>query len=116
MKISKETGEHYNWGSDCDGWHLVKQEGLSVIHERMPPGTEEARHFHHQSRQFFFILSGIAAIEVNGVVHELMPQEGIEIAPLTPHQFFNRTDQPIEFLVISQPTSRGDRTLSDRGV
>lgn len=36
MKISKANAEHYLWGGDCDGWHLVKSQGLSVIHERMP--------------------------------------------------------------------------------
>lgn len=38
MKISKANAEHYLWGGDCDGWHLVKNQNLSVIHERMPSG------------------------------------------------------------------------------
>ena len=39
--INKETAEHYLWGNNCYGWHLVKQPELSVIHELMPPGTFE---------------------------------------------------------------------------
>ncbi|KXG42689.1 cupin domain-containing protein [Tepidibacillus decaturensis] len=109
--MSKETGEHYIWGSNCDGWHLLKQEDLSIIHERMPPGTEEARHYHNKSRQFFFILYGKAIIEINGEIHELNQLEGIEIHPQTPHQILNRTSNDIEFLVISQPTTIGDRIL-----
>lgn len=35
-KVSKENAEHYVWGGSCDGWHLVKGQELSVIHERMP--------------------------------------------------------------------------------
>lgn len=109
MKISKETAEHYIWGTNCEGWHLVKEESLSIIHERMPPGTEETRHYHSRSRQFFFALIGKVAIEINGVTIEINQQEGVEVPPTTPHQVFNKSDSSIEFLVISQPTTRGDR-------
>jgi hypothetical protein len=39
--MRKETAEHYAWGKGCDGWHLVKNIDLGVIHERMPAGTSE---------------------------------------------------------------------------
>jgi mannose-6-phosphate isomerase-like protein (cupin superfamily) len=109
MKISKETGEHYIWGSNCDGWRLMNQENLSIIHERMPPGTKEAKHFHNKSRQFFFILIGQAVIEISGELHILNQLEGIEVPQQTPHQIFNKSNESIEFLVISQPTTTGDR-------
>lgn len=51
--ISKDNAEHYVWGNNCDGWHLLKRQDLSIIHEHMPPATAETRHFHVQSRQFF---------------------------------------------------------------
>ncbi|MBH8604498.1 cupin domain-containing protein [Thermoactinomyces sp. CICC 10522] len=113
MKISKNTAEHYIWGQQCDGWHLVKREELSVIHERMPAGTEEVRHYHEQARQFFFVLKGVATIEVEGEVIQLHEQEGIEIPPRVPHHMMNKSGQEIEFLVISQPTSKGDRVVRD---
>jgi len=109
MKISIKNAEHYVWGSQCDGWHLVKNQELSVIHERMPANTEELKHYHEHSRQFFFVLSGIACMEVNGEEITLHPQEGIEVPPFVPHQMFNKSGEDTEFLVISQPTSRGDR-------
>ena len=49
---STATALHYVWGENCDGWHLVRTPELAIIQERMPPGTSEARHFHHQARQF----------------------------------------------------------------
>ncbi|MFX3623635.1 MAG: cupin domain-containing protein [Ectobacillus sp.] len=113
MKISKQNAEHYIWGDICDGWHLVKNKELSVIHERMPVNTSEVRHFHSQARQFFFILSGTATIEVNGERIILNPQEGVEIAPLTPHQMINDSNKDVEFLVISQSTSKSDRILTE---
>jgi hypothetical protein len=54
--VSVANGEHYTWGGICDGWHLLRAEGLSVIEERMPAGTFEQRHFHQQARQFFYVL------------------------------------------------------------
>lgn len=112
-KISKESAEHYVWGERCDGWHLVKGSDLSVIHERMPAGTAEVRHYHERSRQFFFVLSGTAVLEVDGVSWELHPHEGMEVPPGVPHQMKNESGAETEFLVISQPTSRGDRVQAD---
>jgi len=34
--VSRDNAEHYRWGDDCDGWHLVKDTQLSVIEEFMP--------------------------------------------------------------------------------
>jgi mannose-6-phosphate isomerase-like protein (cupin superfamily) len=110
--ISKESAEHYVWGAGCDGWRLVDQAGLSVIHERMPPGAAEARHYHQAARQFFFVLVGAATMELNGERLTLRAQQGIEIAPGAPHQISNDSDADVEFLVISQPTTRGDRVAA----
>ncbi|HEY1015637.1 MAG TPA: cupin domain-containing protein [Herpetosiphonaceae bacterium] len=106
---SKANAPHYVWGEQCDGWHLVRAEGLSVIQERMPPGTAEARHRHARARQFFFVLAGAAALEIDGRRHALAPGEGAEVPPGIPHQIFNEADRDLEFLVISQPPSHGDR-------
>lgn len=107
--ISKDSAEHYSWGDQCDGWHLVRTQGLSIIQEHMPPGAREVRHHHEKSRQFFFVLSGILTVEVDGVEETIREGQGLEIAPGVKHQAINSADTPVEFLVISQPTTRGDR-------
>jgi mannose-6-phosphate isomerase-like protein (cupin superfamily) len=109
MKMSKATAEHYVWGTACDGWRLADDAALSVIQERMPPHTSETRHLHEAARQFFFILSGEATMELNGELFVLAPEEGIEIPPDTPHTMMNRSDDEVEFLVISSPSTKGDR-------
>lgn len=109
LPISKRNAAHYGWGGDCDGWRLVDGDSLSVIHERMPPGRAELRHRHAKARQFFFVLSGELTMEVAGSRHVLGPGTGLEIAPEAPHQAINVSPGPVEFLVISQPTTRGDR-------
>ena len=105
--------DHYTWGDGCDGWHLVKQQDLSVIEERMPAGTAESRHYHHAAQQFFYILAGEAVMEVDGETLTLARGEGLHIPPGVPHQIRNVSGEPVEFLVISQPPSHGDRVVID---
>jgi mannose-6-phosphate isomerase-like protein (cupin superfamily) len=112
--IDKYHAEHYNWGENCDGWHLVKSDVLSVIQELMPPHTAEVRHFHSRSRQFFFVLSGEATIEVDGTRHTLNTQQGLEIPPGVAHQVCNDSEAELSFLVVSCPPSHGDRINEDK--
>jgi mannose-6-phosphate isomerase-like protein (cupin superfamily) len=111
--VSKANAAHYSWGDRCDGWRLLDQVGLSVIHERMPAGKSEVRHRHHVAQQFFFILSGCAVIEVGGMERHLGSGEGLHVAAGTPHCFRNGGEGDIEFLVISQPPTSGDRENLD---
>ena len=107
--VSISNAEHYAWGDLCDGWHLLRDENLSVIEERMPPGAREQRHFHNKSRQFFYVLEGEVTMEVEGQLFPLLARQGLEIAPGRPHQVLNRSGIDARFLVISQPPSHGDR-------
>jgi mannose-6-phosphate isomerase-like protein (cupin superfamily) len=104
--------EHYTWGDNCDGWHLVRNPQLGVIEERMPPGTSEVRHFHQHAQQFFYILAGEAMMELDGEVHRLTAGQGLHIPAGTPHQVRNESLEPVRFLVVSQPHSHGDRVLA----
>ena len=107
--VSRENAEHYRWGVDCDGWHLVKGKELSVIEEFMPPGSAEIRHYHERCQQFFYILTGEVLMEINGE-NVLIPAGcGVRILPGTRHQIRNPSSSPVRFLVISQPSSRDDR-------
>jgi mannose-6-phosphate isomerase-like protein (cupin superfamily) len=109
MTISIENAEHYIWGEDCDGWHLLKRDDMSVIQERVPVGGSEVMHYHERARQFFYILEGEATMSLED--HEVILQkgQGLEITPLTKHQFKNTSQAEVHFLVISVPSTRGDR-------
>lgn len=109
MKLSKENSQSYHWGDKCRGWHLVKSENLSIIEELMPPNTKEQKHYHHFSEQFFRILSGTATFEIADEILELEAGQGVHILPQTIHRISNNTSEELEFILISQPTTRGDR-------
>ncbi|WP_418502488.1 cupin domain-containing protein [Flagellimonas sp.] len=109
MKKSRNNSEAYTWGDDCSGWHLVKSDGLSVIEELMPPNTKEVRHYHSCAQQYFYILKGEATFVINGETFTVPKREGIHIRPKTLHKIANQGKGNLEFLVISQPTTSGDR-------
>jgi len=113
VPISTETARHYNWGTACDGWHLLAQPHLSVIQERVPPGQREVMHHHATSYQFFYILRGDATIVIGGECTALREGEGLEVPPGTRHQFRNDSDGDVLFLVFSAPPSHGDRVVTE---
>ena len=107
--VSRENTPHYTWGGNCDGWKLVDQETLSVIQERMPPGSAEIPHYHRNARQFFFVMEGELTIEQPGLSQRFQKFEGLEILPGEPHRVRNCSDSEAVFLVISSPRTKGDR-------
>lgn len=111
--VSIANADHYEWGAECDGWHLLRAPGLSVIQEHMPAGATEPRHRHANSRQFFFVLAGRLEVEVEGDVHTLGVQTGLEVAPGARHEVRCTGADGADFLVISQPPSHGDRLVDE---
>jgi len=109
MVISTENAEHYVWGEINDGWHLLKREDMSVIQEQVPAGGAEVMHFHNVARQFFYILEGEGKMVFEDHEVVLKKGQGLEIPPRVKHQFKNQSNVNVNFLVISIPTTRGDR-------
>jgi mannose-6-phosphate isomerase-like protein (cupin superfamily) len=106
---SKANAPHYIWGDACDGWRLADEPDRSIIHERMPPGTQEMRHYHERAKQFFFVLIGTVVLEIDGRDVRLEAHEGVSVEPGLAHRIRNESDVDAQFLVISQPSTLGDR-------
>lgn len=109
MIKSSDNTEHYKWGNECDGWHLLKSPTLSIIQERVPSGCAEVRHFHCKAEQFFFVLSGVATLEVDGVEYEIHERQGVHVPAGVSHQLKNEHGTDVVFTVTSTPPSHGDR-------
>jgi mannose-6-phosphate isomerase-like protein (cupin superfamily) len=112
--ISRENAEPYEWGGGCEGWRLVTGPELSVILEQVPPGGEELKHYHDRALQCFFVISGRATMEIGDQRLELQAQQACSILPGVPHSIANSTEEDLIFLVISAPTSQGDRVLMEQ--
>jgi len=100
-------------GRYCDGWHFVKSDSLSVIKETMPSMTKEKLHYHKKAQQFFYILSGVAEFEIDGINCTVGQNRGISIKPGVKHRISNNSESNLEFLVISEPQSHEDRVNID---
>lgn len=111
MKKSTDNSTHYTWGAACDGWHLLQTDSLSIIQEKMPPGTSEQLHYHNHAQQFFYILSGEATFELNGEKILVEAGKGIHIPAKAIHNISNRTDLDLTFIVASEPKSHGDKQI-----
>ncbi len=109
LKRTLDNTEHYKWGNNCQGWHLLKSDGLSVIQEMMPPGTSEKPHTHQYAQQLFYVLLGTATFEVEGQNITVNATESIHIPAGVKHCIFNKGLSNLHFLVISEPKSHGDR-------
>jgi len=109
MVVSRETAEHYAWGEVCEGWRLLSRDGLSVIEERIPPGRGEVPHYHQRARQLFYVLSGGLTIDLPHESVALRAGEALEVEPGTVHRVHNAAADDAIFLVISSPTTAGDR-------
>lgn len=107
--ISTKTAEHYTWEDHCDGWFFLKDAGVHVILERMPPGAAEVMHYHRKSKQLFYVLRGELTMRKPSVSIAIPAGHAIAIDPLEEHQARNDSLEPVEFLVTSCPPSRGDR-------
>lgn len=109
--VSQDNAEQYTWGTVCDGWHLLKSGGLSVIQERVPPGAAEVLHYHEKAHQFFFVLSGEATMETEQERLVLRSHQGLSVPPGVHHRLRNEGAEVLSFLVISSPMAHGDRVL-----
>lgn len=111
--VSIDNSDRYTWGGNCDGWHLLKADNLSVIQELVPPGGAEIKHYHTRAHQFFFVLAGQATLEIEGKRLTIGPHQGISVPPGIPHRLVNEGEKNLSFLVISSPKSHGDRVPVD---
>jgi len=108
---NRTNAPHYVWGEVCEGWRLLDRPDLSVIQERIPPDRGEVTHYHERARQLFFVLEGELAIETGaaGVVSHLHAGDSLEVAPRQTHRVWNRGTGDAVVLVVSAPTTQGDR-------
>ncbi|MEN8237319.1 MAG: cupin domain-containing protein [Pseudomonadota bacterium] len=107
--VTEASAKQFTWGQSCTGWWFLKSEDLSVIKEQMPPGTSEVKHYHAQTTQHFYVLSGQLTIQLSGKIVQLQKDEGFTVWPNVVHCVRNDSMDVAAFLVISSPGRSDDR-------
>ncbi len=111
MKISKSNPlSHYKWGDNCDGWNFIGRPEIGIKQELMPAHTAEKLHFHTYAEQFFFILKGEAKFVIEDMETIVEANEGFRIQAGHKHKIMNDTNEDLEFLLSSYPSTQNDRT------
>jgi mannose-6-phosphate isomerase-like protein (cupin superfamily) len=75
----------------------------------MPPGTSEARHVHRTTAQFYYILDGMATVDLSSSKVMVHADQGLKIQPGIPDQLHNSGAGGLEFLVAFSRPPREDR-------
>lgn len=109
MIHSKDNSKYYSWGNSCESWVLNDSTNLSVKQEKMPSGTAEKLHFHEVAEQVFYILRGEAIFDINNEKFSVKAGESISVQPESKHFIANESQDELEFLVISSPSTHNDR-------
>ncbi len=65
------------------------------------PGDQKGTPFSHQGQEFVYILEGTLTIIFDQEEYEMKPGDSIHMESSVPHNWFNRTEQPVRFLCIS---------------
>ena len=66
--ITEQVAEEFSWGQKCKGWWFHSSSNLSVIKEQMPPKTREVVHYHKETIQHFYVLSGRLTIQFTTIL------------------------------------------------
>ena len=69
----------------------------------IPPGKSSAPHFHQESEETYFILSGEGMMTLDQKQFTLKPGQACSISPGEIHQIVNQGEKDLEFLAVCVP-------------
>ena len=83
----------------------------SLAEATLAPGQKTARHFHPQSEEIYFVLSGSGAIEIENQMRAVNAGDAIAIAAGAPHCIENDGASELRFLCCCAPAYSHDDTV-----
>lgn len=81
----------------------------SLAEARVPAGKSTQRHYHRDSEEFYYILSGEGAMEIDGETRQVGPEDAILIPPGAWHEVTATED--LVFLCCCAPPYRHEDTF-----
>lgn len=75
----------------------------SIAEITLPPGKTAISHFHKNTEETYLILSGLAAMQIDGEHFELQAGETVLIEPKEIHQIKNQSEENLVFLAVCVP-------------
>ena len=87
---------------------IVRQ---SLAEARLRPGARTAAHYHPQTEEIYFILSGHGRMRIDHEQREVVPGDAIAIPPGAVHQIASIGDETLRFLCCCAPGYEHDDTV-----
>ena len=83
----------------------------SLAEALVPPGCATTPHYHPQTEEIYFILTGHGEMQIEGEVQAVGPGDAIAIPPGMTHQITNRGNQELRFLCCCAPGYEHEDTV-----
>jgi mannose-6-phosphate isomerase-like protein (cupin superfamily) len=87
----------------------------SLAEATLAPGQATTPHYHRESEEIYFILSGEGEMEIEGGRAAVSPGDAIPIPRGSRHRIRNVGDGPLRFLCACAPPYRHEDTFLDGG-
>jgi mannose-6-phosphate isomerase-like protein (cupin superfamily) len=86
-------------------------EKQSLAEAVVPAGCATEEHYHSESEEIYFILSGVGEIRVNGELAAVGAGDAVALPPSSVHKIWNRGNSDLVFLCICVPPYEHDDTV-----
>lgn len=104
--VTIERDEPQRRDAAVEGVHLVSDHALGVLRQRMAPGAADTAHRHCLASQYFYVLSGVLVVELDGVRCVVAAGQGVHVSHGVTHRLANESAENTELLVVSAPNCR----------
>ena len=75
----------------------------SLAEARLPAAGATSKHYHPETEEIYYIVSGRGRMEIDGETREVGPGDAIAIPPAAAHQITNTGDEVLRFLCCCAP-------------
>lgn len=83
----------------------------SLAEARVPPGASTMPHYHEQTEEIYYILSGMAQLTIGKETRPVGPGDAIAIPPGQVHTISNTGDEMLTFLCCCAPGYEHEDTI-----
>jgi mannose-6-phosphate isomerase-like protein (cupin superfamily) len=83
----------------------------SLAEARLPPGARTTAHYHRQTEEIYYILTGKGDMTIGDENQTVGPGDAIAIPPKMIHQIVNTGAEPLVFLCTCAPAYEHDDTV-----
>jgi mannose-6-phosphate isomerase-like protein (cupin superfamily) len=83
----------------------------SLAEARLPPGAATTRHYHPQTEEIYYILTGSGQMTIGNDMRQVGPGDAIAIPPGEVHQIVNNGDVALVFLCCCAPAYEHEDTV-----